>query len=99
MNTDTSVVLNPPSQAPCQPPPANPSAEEATQFLMGFSVDAEARERFANDKEQFLKQADLSEAAKEILRTSNANFLLRELNNNKASALLTVAVLETVPLM
>ena len=77
---------------PCEPTAA---AEEAARFLVGFSTDAEARERFAIDKEAFLRESDLSEGAREILMAPNANTLLRELNQTSAS-LLAVIILETV---
>lgn len=94
MNAETATIEKK-LHAASEKQPLDKAASEVTNFLTGFAVDSKKREKFAIDKEAFLKESDLSEDAKEILRAPNANLLLRKLNETTA-AILAVIVLETV---
>lgn len=77
--------------------PYQSPAIEATNFLMSFALDFDAREQLEQDKPAFLKRCNLTAEAKEILSESNSHRLLAKLNaEDIASLLLVVLILETV---
>jgi hypothetical protein len=77
--------------------PYQSPAIEATNFLMSFALDFDAREQFEQDKRAFLERCNLTIEAKEILSEPNSHTLLAKLNaEDVSSQLLVVLILETV---
>ena len=77
--------------------PYQSPAIEATNFLMTFALDFDAREQFDQDKCAFLDRCNLSAEAKEILFEPNSNTLLAKLNaQDVSSMMMVVLILETV---
>lgn len=79
------------------PLPLQVPANEVSEFLMGFALNFDARERLDEDKNAFLQECDLSDEARSMLAEPNANTFLGKIHANQVtSALLAVLVLETV---
>lgn len=78
------------------PLPFHIPANEVSEFLMGFALDFDARERLDEDKDAFLQECDLSDEARSMLSEPTANTFLGRIHATEVALALIVLVLETV---